>query len=103
MLSFDQFTQLSYQEKKETLIGIFTQLDDQKVVSFEDVIFLLGASNAIKESTLDSVYRDLHTTLDKSKEMNMTQSELMKIKQMIMNDQASNKDKSEAESLLDNL
>ncbi len=103
MLSLDQFTQMTYQEKKETLIGIFTQLDGQKVVSFEDVIFLLEASNAIKESTLDSVYRDLHTTLDKSKEMYMTQSELMKIKQMLMHDEISNKEKSDAENLLDTI
>lgn len=101
MLSLDQFTQLSYQEKKETLVGIFTQLDEKKVVSFEDVIFLLNVSNAIKESTLDNVYRDLHTTLDTSKEMGNTQQELMKIKAMIMNDEATAKDSAEAESLLD--
>lgn len=103
MLSFDQFTQLSYQEKKETLVGIFTQLDGQKVVSFEDVIFLLNASNAIKESTLDTVYRDLDTTLDKSKEMGHTQQELMKIKAMIMNDTSTAKEAAEAENLLDTI
>lgn len=103
MLSFDQFTQLSYQEKKEILIAIFTQLDDKKKVSFEDVIFLLNASNAIKESTLDTVYRDLDTTLDKSKEMGYTQQELMKIKTMIMNDKATAEDSADAENLLDTI
>lgn len=103
MLSLDQFTQLSYQEKKETLVGIFTQLDNQKIVSFEDVIFLLNASDAIKESTLDRVYRDLDATLDKSKEMGHTQQELMKIKAMIMNDTSTAKEQAEADSLLDTI
>lgn len=103
MLSLDQFAQLSYLEKKETLIAIFTQLDDQKIVPFDDVIFLLEASNAIKESTLDSVYHNLHATLDTSKEMNMTQNELMNIKQIIMNDTETEKDKKEAENLLDTI
>jgi hypothetical protein len=103
MLSLDQFTQLSYQEKKETLVGIFTQLDNQKIVSFEDVIFLLNASDAIKESTLDRVYRDLDTTLDTSKEMGHTQQELMKIKAMIMNDTSTAKEATEAENLLDTI
>ena len=103
MLSLDQFAQLSYSEKKETLIAIFTQLDDQKIVPFDDVIFLLNASNAIKESTLYTVYYNLHGTVDTSKEIYMTQNELLKIKQMIMNDTETEKDKKEAENLLDTI
>ena len=93
MLSTDQFIQLTYQEKKETLVSIFTQLDEKKVGSFENVIFLLNASNAIKEMTLDTIYKNLYQTLDTSKEMNITQNELMKMKAMIMHDVEAAKEK----------
>jgi hypothetical protein len=58
MLSFKEFTQMSYQDKKEMLIMLCGQLDTPQN-SFENVILLLNASNKIKESTLDSIYIDL--------------------------------------------
>lgn len=100
MISIEQFSKLKYQEKKETLVSIFTQLDEKKVVSFENIIFLLNASNAIKEMTLDTIYKNLYQTLDTSKEMNMTQNELMKMKAMIMHDIEAAKEKWEAENIL---
>ncbi len=103
MLSLDQFAQLSYLEKKETLIAIFTQLDDQKIVPFDDVIFLLNLSWVIKESTLDTIYKNLDITLDKSKELDMTKKQLMYIKTMVLGDTLSEKEKNDANKLLDNL
>jgi len=67
MLSLQQFTHLSYQEKKNTLTVICEQLDAPQT-SFENVIFLLNASNKIKEATLDTVYADLEKTMIKAKE-----------------------------------
>lgn len=103
MFSLEQFSQLSYADKKQTLITMFTQLNDQKIVPFDDVIFLLNASNAIKEGTLEKVYGELHKTLDQSKELSGIAQELMNIKSLIMNEQESDKERKDADKLLDTL
>ena len=58
MISSKEFTQLTYQQKKQTLIAMFSQLNDTEI-SFDDTIFLLNASNKILENTLDKIYIQL--------------------------------------------
>ena len=102
MLSSNQFTQLPYQEKKQTLIGIFSQIHE-KTISFEDTIFLLNASNQIKETTLDKIYHDVSDLLQNTK--NLSQKKYMErlknIEARIQKD--AEKESLEAESLLDTL
>jgi hypothetical protein len=102
MLPVDQFTQLSYAEKKQILVDIFSQLNSQGV-SFDDTIFLLNASNQIKESTLNKTYDDVTNLLQKSKDMSQEKymSKLRAIQEKI--EKNAEKESAEADALLDNI
>ena len=102
MLPVDQFTQLSYAEKKQILMDIFSQLNDQWV-SFDDTIFLLKASNQIKEATLNKTYDDLSDLLQKSKDMSQEKymARLRAIQEKI--EKNAEKESAEADTLLDTI
>jgi len=68
MLKSKDFEILNYQEKKQTLIDIFSQLDDENN-NFEDTIFLLNVSNQIQEKILNQIYNDLSDLLQHGKDL----------------------------------
>jgi hypothetical protein len=102
MLSQQQFSTLSYQDKKKTLIEIMEQIST-KGVSFADTIFLINASNAIQEATLVSIYQSLTSLVNTSKEIWVTNEELVQMKEQIQHDISSQSEKKEADDLLDTI
>ena len=102
MLKSQEFEQLNYQTKKQTLIDMFSQLSDENN-SFEDTIFLLNASNQIKDETLDQIYKDLSDLLQHTKNLSQEKylAKLSLIQQKIQKD--TDKESAEADSLLDNI
>ena len=102
MISSKEFTQLTYQQKKQTLIVMFSQLNDTEI-SFDDTIFLLNASNKILENTLDKIYVQLWDILKNEKNMshNKYLERIKKIEAEIKAD--TDKESEEADALLDNI
>lgn len=102
MLTLQQFAQLSYKEKKEMLITICGQLDTPHT-SFENVIFLLNASDRIKETTLDTIYADLGKTLDKARETVYLEQKSQYIQELIQHDMQTQQEHKQADMLLDTI
>ena len=102
MLERQQFNNLPYQEKKQTLIDIFSQLVETES-SFEDTIFLLQASNQIASTTLDQIYTDLTSVLEQTKMLSQEAylQRLRVIQKEIQKD--TEQESSEADNLLDTL
>jgi hypothetical protein len=102
MLALASFKKLSYQEKKDMLITICTQVQD-KDISFEDTIFLLEATNIIREEILIEVYQDFMALLEKAKTMSQEayQKQLEVIQEKMQKDQE--RESTEADSLLSNI
>ena len=102
MLSFKQFTQCSYQEKRDILIHICGQIDTPET-SFEDVIFLLNASDKIKESTLESIYIDLLEMMSTAKWQVYMEQQSQSIQKMIQHDIIVKEEQKDADKLLDTI
>ena len=102
MLSLQQFTALAYAQKKSTLIDLCTQITTPKV-SFDDIIFLLQASNAIQEATLVIIYKSFEGVVGTAKELSLTNEELVNMKKIVQHDIASQWDTQEADKLLDTI
>jgi len=102
MLSLQQFKQLSYEEKKELLIGILTQLTDKKT-DFSDMIFLLHASNKIQEKTINTMYIDLLKILGEAKELDYLKQKSTSIKKMMQNNLAQQQESDGADEILFNI
>jgi hypothetical protein len=102
MISTITFKQLSYTDKKELLIDIFSQIND-KNVSFDDTIFLLNVSTQIKDSTLSQIYNDLSNLLQHTKDITKDKymERLKSIKEKL--EQDAEKESVEANILLDNI
>lgn len=102
MLSLQNFTQLSYQEKKSTLIAICTQLDTPQT-SFENVIFLLNASNKIQDATLDTIYANLENTRDTARQFQEVELQSQSIQKMLKHDIQVNAEQKDADKILDTI
>ena len=102
MLKSKDFEILNYQEKKQTLIDIFSQLDDENN-NFEDTIFLLNVSNQIQEKILNQIYNDLSDLLQHGKDLSQEKymERLKTIQEKIQKD--AEKEWTEADTLLDNI
>jgi hypothetical protein len=102
MLKSQEFEQLNYPAKKQTLIDMFSQLNDE-TNSFEDTIFLLNASNQIKNTTLNQIYKDLSDLLQHTKDLSQEKylQRLSIIQKKIQKD--TEQESAEADSLLDNI
>jgi len=102
MLKAEEFIKLKRIEKKQTLVSIFSQLNDEND-SFGNTIFLLNVSNKINDSTLNQIYKDLSDLLQNWKSLSQ-QKYLDKIKQIQTQIQKdTEKESIEADSLLDNI
>ncbi len=102
MLSFKEFTQMSYQDKKEMLIMLCGQLDTPQN-SFENVILLLNASNKIKESTLDSIYIDLEKLMLTAKNQWYMEQQSQSMQKKIQHDITMEQEHKDADKLLDTI
>ncbi len=105
MIKLSEFQKLDYNTKKNVLIGIFEQLQNEKIqwVDFVDTIFLLKASDKIKTETLDDIYKNISMLVQTNKENEYTeyQKRLIQIQQDMMKDHEIESE--EADKLLDNL
>lgn len=105
MIKLNEFQILKYDQKKDILIWIFEQLQNERIewVDFDDTIFLLKASDKIKTETLDNIYFNIIELLKTNKNNKYAeyQNKLMEIQVAMMKDHEIESE--EADKLLDDL